>query len=87
MFDSCIIDGNEVKNPKPDPEVFINASTCLGLTASECLVFEDAESGVIAAKKGGFRVIGVGNLEIQESCDYFIKHMGEFDLSSYEKSI
>ena len=57
------------------------------IAPSECLVFEDAESGVIAVKKGGFRVIGVGNIEIQESCDYFIKHMGEFDLSSYEKSI
>ena len=76
-----------VKKPKPDPEVFINASVGLGLAPSECLVFEDAESGVIAAKKGGFRVIGVGNIEIKESCDYFIKHMGEFDLSSYEKSI
>ena len=76
-----------LKKPKPDPEVFIKASVGLGLAPSECLVFEDAESGVIAAKKGGFRVIGVGNIEIQESCDYFIKHMGEFDLSSYEKSI
>ena len=86
-FFRCIVDGNMVKKPKPDPEVFINASVGLGLAPSECLVFEDAESGVIAAKKGGFRVIGVGNIEIQESCDYFIKHMGEFDLSSYEKSI
>ena len=82
-FFSCIIDGNMVKKPKPDPEVFINASIGLRLTPSECLVFEDAESGVIAAKKEDF-VIGVGNIEIQESCDYFIKHMGEFDLSSYE---
>ena len=86
-FFTCIIDGNMVKKPKPDPEVFINASVGLRLAPSECLVFEDAESGVIAAKKGGFRVIGVGNLEIKESCDYFIKYMGEFDLSSYEESI
>ena len=86
-FFTCIIDGNMVEKPKPDPEVFINASIGLGLPVSECLVFEDAESGVIAAKKGGFRVIGVGNSEIKNSCDYFIKNMGEFDLSSYEKSI
>ena len=86
-FFTCVIDGNMVKKPKPDPEVFINASSGLGLPRSECLVFEDAESGVIAAKKGGFHVIGVGNVKIKDSCDYFIKNMGEFDLSSYEESI
>ena len=33
----------------------------MNLKASECIVFEDAESGVIAAKKGGFNVVSVGN--------------------------
>ena len=74
-----------VKNPKPDPEVFINASSGLGLPRSECLVFEDAESGVIAAKKGGFHVIGVGNLKIKESCDYSIKNIGEWVKFKYHK--
>ncbi len=87
QYFKCIVDGNMVKKPKPDPEVFINASIGLDLSPNECLVFEDAQSGVDAAKKGGFNVIGVGNIKIKESCDFFIKNMGEFNLTSYEKSI
>lgn len=83
----CIVDGNMVKNPKPDPEVFIKASIGLNLDPSECLVFEDAYSGVMAAKNGNFNVIGVGNPEIKEHCHKYVENLEEFDLLSYEKSI
>ena len=83
----CIVDGNMVKNPKPDPEVFIKASIGLNLDPSECLVFEDAYSGVMAAKSGNFNVIGVGNPEIKEHCHKYVENLEEFDLLSYEKSI
>lgn len=83
----CIVDGNMVKNPKPDPEVFIKASIGLNLDPSECLVFEDAYSGVMAAKNGNFNVIGVGNPEIKKHCHKYVENLEEFDLLSYEKSI
>ena len=83
----CIVDGNMVKNPKPDPEVFINASIGLNLNPKECLVFEDAYSGIMAAKNGNFKVIGVGNPEIKKHCHKFVGNLEEFDLTSYEKSI
>ena len=44
-------------------------------------------SGVNAAQKGNFNVIGVGNIELKDKCDFFINNFKEFDLIKYEKSI
>jgi beta-phosphoglucomutase len=53
-------DGNDIKNSKPDPEVFLLAATLLGLEPAECLVVEDAEAGVQAGLAGGMKVLAVG---------------------------
>ncbi len=60
MFDA-IVDGNDIKNSKPDPEVFLLASEKLGYEPSKCLVIEDALSGVEAGINGGFDVAGIGD--------------------------
>lgn len=59
LFDG-IVDGNNLTLPKPDPEVFIKGSKLLGLTPSVCIVFEDAQSGIEAARSGGFFALGIG---------------------------
>jgi len=59
LFDG-IVDGNNLTLSKPDPEVFIKGSKILGLSPSECIVFEDAESGIEAALSGGFFALGIG---------------------------
>ncbi|MES2049103.1 MAG: beta-phosphoglucomutase [Pseudomonadota bacterium] len=59
QFDA-IIDGNKVANAKPDPEVFLNAARELGVTAADCIVFEDAVAGVQAAINANMKVIGIG---------------------------
>ena len=45
---------------QPDPEIFLKGAAALGLTSDECIVFEDAESGVRAAHAAGMKCIGVG---------------------------
>ncbi|MEM4397365.1 MAG: HAD family phosphatase [Candidatus Woesearchaeota archaeon] len=54
-----IISGNEVKRAKPEPEIFIKAAKGLNLKPNECVVIEDAELGIIAAKKAGCFVISI----------------------------
>ncbi|MEM3373896.1 MAG: HAD family phosphatase [Candidatus Woesearchaeota archaeon] len=54
-----IIAGNEVKRAKPEPEIFIRAAHGLNLDTSQCIVIEDAELGIIAAKKAGCFVIAI----------------------------
>jgi len=55
-----IIDGNDVMNSKPDPEVFLKGATGLNVLPSEAIVIEDSAKGVDAAIAGGFYSIGIG---------------------------
>ena len=51
-FDA-IADGNDIKNSKPDPEVFLKAAELIGIAPADCAVVEDAEAGLEAANRGG----------------------------------
>ncbi|EYB69149.1 hypothetical protein DEIPH_ctg011orf0133 [Deinococcus phoenicis] len=54
-------DGSSVVNPKPAPDIFLWVAGRLGLHPAHCVVFEDSEAGVRAARAGGFRVVGLGD--------------------------
>lgn len=60
-----IISGEDVKEGKPNPECFIKASQQLKISYKECLVIEDAESGVNGAKKIGMKVIAIPSIYTQ----------------------
>lgn len=83
----CIIDGNDVRYPKPHPEVFLNGSKQLDLDPAECIVFEDAASGIAAAKEGGFYAIAVGNKLIAEQADQYYDDLTQFRLEDYAELI
>ncbi len=57
---SAISDGYSVKDPKPAPDLFLHTAEKLGLEPEECVVIEDAESGVEAALKADMKVVGIG---------------------------
>ena len=59
----AIADGYSVSQPKPAPDVFLHAAKQLGLEPAQCLVVEDAASGVEAAIRAGMRVVGLGPVE------------------------
>jgi HAD superfamily hydrolase (TIGR01509 family) len=58
LFD-CLISNEDVKHPKPDPEMYLRACQALGLKAEEVLVVEDAPHGVEAARRSGALVCQV----------------------------
>jgi len=55
----AIVSGEDVKNGKPDPEVFLLAAKRLDRHPEECLVLEDATNGIAAARNADMRVIAV----------------------------
>lgn len=61
-FDA-IIDGTKVSKAKPDPEVFLLGAKEVSVEPELCVVFEDAQAGIEAAKNAGMKVIAVGKPE------------------------
>jgi HAD superfamily hydrolase (TIGR01509 family) len=65
-----IITVDDVKNGKPDPEIYLLAAKRLNVPVEECVVFEDAAHGVDAAKAAGMRVVAVTtNLSVEKLND------------------
>jgi beta-phosphoglucomutase len=59
-FFDAVADGNDITRSKPDPEVFLLAAKRLGLEPEQCLVIEDAEAGIEAARRGGMAAAAIG---------------------------
>ena len=55
------VTGSEIKRKKPDPSLFLTAASRMGISPPDCVVFEDAPSGVQAAKAAGSKCIAVTN--------------------------
>jgi beta-phosphoglucomutase len=55
----AVVDGHQVLQPKPHPDIYLHAAAELGAAPSNCIVFEDSHAGVEAARAAGMRVIGI----------------------------
>ncbi len=73
----AIADGYSVEHQKPAPDLFLFAARQLGLTPPECVVVEDAAAGVEAARRGGFRCIGIGPIERVGAADLVLNGLHE----------
>lgn len=76
MFDA-VSDGNGLEKSKPDPEVFLKAAERLGLSPAECLVVEDALSGIDAGVAGGFATAGIGAAASYDKADYKLEKLSD----------
>lgn len=76
-FFDVIIDGSMIRNAKPDPEVFILAASGLGLPPDRCIVIEDSESGIEAARRAGCFSIATGNAVSYGKADTAISSFGD----------
>jgi beta-phosphoglucomutase len=77
QFFDTVVDGNQIKHSKPNPEVFLKAAQNLNLCPNECLVVEDAFTGIEAAVNGGFDSAGIGDAYTDEKAVYHIKNLSD----------
>lgn len=69
LFDA-IVDGNDVSNAKPDPQVFLRAAKLLNATNENAIVFEDSVAGIQAANIANMTSIGIGDAIILHEAQY-----------------
>lgn len=74
---SVMVDGTMIQNSKPDPEIFIMAAKLLNIDPSGCVVVEDAEAGVEAAKSAGMACVGIGATKQLGKADLVIDHINK----------
>jgi beta-phosphoglucomutase len=77
-FDA-IVDGNDVSNAKPDPEVFLLAAKLLNTKPQDSIVFEDSVAGVQAANIGGMISVGIGESLTLHEAKYLFKDFTQMD--------
>ena len=57
-FDTLVC-AEDVINPKPAPDIFLEAARRLGIEPDRCCVYEDADLGILGARKAGMDVVDV----------------------------
>ena len=57
-----MITGDEVKEGKPNPDVYLYAAKVMGVDPKNCVVLEDSKNGIISASKAGMQVLMIPDL-------------------------
>ncbi|WP_310277893.1 beta-phosphoglucomutase [Flavobacterium piscis] len=86
-FFDAIVDGNDVTNAKPDPEVFLKAAQLLNIDPKKAIVFEDSVAGIQAANIAGMISVGIGEEIILQEANYIFKDFTEIKTSFIETLI
>jgi HAD superfamily hydrolase (TIGR01509 family) len=85
-FFDVIVTGDEVERGKPAPDIYLAVAKKLNATASDCLVVEDALSGIAAAKVAKMRVVAIPDrrfvdpAKYEKQADYVLTSLSELPL-------
>ncbi|MCY3067844.1 haloacid dehalogenase [Aerococcus loyolae] len=83
------VSGEEVAHSKPAPDIFIEAARQLGLSAGDCVVFEDTKNGSLAAHRSGAYTIGFENPDYPSqdlsAADEIISDFSKINLADFLK--
>ncbi|GAA2099582.1 HAD family phosphatase [Streptomyces albiaxialis] len=69
--------GDEVRRPKPAPDVYLAACAALGVAPGEALAVEDTALGVRAATEAGLTVVGIGTPATCPGADLHVPSVGD----------
>lgn len=86
-FFTAIVSAEDVRQGKPDPDVFLKAAARIGREPADCVVFEDAPMGVEAALAGGMKAVGVAGTHgsaVLEKAHRVVRRLDELDVADLE---
>lgn len=80
----AVVDGHQVRHPKPHPEIYLKVASLLGVRPEDCVIFEDSATGIEAAKSAGARVVAVktGDAPLPV-CDFEIRDFRDPELEPW----
>ena len=61
-----VVNSSHITKGKPDPEIYLKTASLLAIPAENCLVFEDAVVGVLAAHAAGMKVVAITTTQSAE---------------------
>ncbi|MFU8794838.1 MAG: beta-phosphoglucomutase [Dethiobacteria bacterium] len=76
-----IADGNSVEKTKPAPDLFLFAADKLAVSSRCCVVIEDAEAGISAARAAGMSVVGIGPAARVGDADLVYNSVAEININ------
>lgn len=78
----AIVDGTDVAESKPNPEVFLRGAALIHIDPSKIVIFEDAQKGIGAAHAIGSKVVGVGDPKSLSEADINIPNFKKYKLAN-----
>ncbi len=79
-FFDVIAHGGSVEKTKPAPDIFLHAAKKLEAAPRFCVVVEDAEAGIDAAKSAGMFTIGIGPPERVGAADFIYPTVADINI-------
>lgn len=93
FFDNIISD-DQIEKGKPEPDIFLLASKKLGVKPRDCLVFEDTENGLKAAKKARMFCVLVPNSrlplpsqKVQNQANFVLQSLKDIDEEKLKQAL
>ena len=80
-----MVSAEDVKRGKPDPEVFLLAASRLGVPAARCIVVEDADAGIEAARRAGMRSIGINHHGKDLQADVVVESLDLLEPDAFDR--
>lgn len=87
-FFSVVLSGDDVKHGKPNPEIYLKTAALLEKDPANCVVFEDATSGILSAKTAGMKVVGFKEKSSRQdfsNADLIINSFNEITISKLRR--
>lgn len=81
----AIVDPNNIRMGKPDPEIYLQVTEMLGISPDCCVGIEDTEEGIAAIKAAGMRSVGAGSPSLKESAELWVPSTAELHIEKLEQ--